>query len=218
MVLSYSSHTTYLWLCSLCNTKATSKQALLLHADGKKHRARARAFLASQQQPAQTDKSAPDAKVSMDTAPNGEAKDDKNAEQPKLQESSKQDNLKPENEVPAEKKKRKLEVSEGDLIKKSRNDTSVDMGNGEVIQSNKATGESNLKKEIASPHCTSAVNNKIKWKKFIKAALKSVRVLNFGMTSFLVFCLIYLCYTDLYLYIMSMGWSYRVNDFQDGLN
>ncbi|KAL8243065.1 hypothetical protein R6Q59_009323 [Mikania micrantha] len=39
------------WFCSLCNTSATSKQTLLLHADGKKHRAKARAFHASKQQP-----------------------------------------------------------------------------------------------------------------------------------------------------------------------
>ena len=74
---------------------------------------------------------------------------------------------------------------EDDLIKKTKNDTSVDMGNGEVIQGEEATGESNLKKE------RSAVKNKIKWKKFIKSALKSVCVLNFRMTSFLVLCLIY---------------------------
>ncbi|KAL6496497.1 hypothetical protein OROGR_029755 [Orobanche gracilis] len=36
---------------SLCNTKTTSKQTLLLHADGKKHRAKARAFHSSKQQP-----------------------------------------------------------------------------------------------------------------------------------------------------------------------
>ncbi|KAL8215499.1 hypothetical protein R6Q57_022336 [Mikania cordata] len=39
------------WFCSLCNTSATSKQTLLLHADGKKHRAKARAFHASKKQP-----------------------------------------------------------------------------------------------------------------------------------------------------------------------
>ncbi|KAL4589469.1 hypothetical protein LXL04_002376 [Taraxacum kok-saghyz] len=39
------------WFCSLCNTSATSKQTLLSHADGKKHRAKARAFHASKQPP-----------------------------------------------------------------------------------------------------------------------------------------------------------------------
>ncbi|KAL9174944.1 hypothetical protein ABFS82_02G083900 [Erythranthe guttata] len=40
-----------MWFCSLCNSKATSKQALLHHANGKKHRAKARAFHESKQQP-----------------------------------------------------------------------------------------------------------------------------------------------------------------------
>lgn len=113
----------------------------------------------------------------METAPNDEARDDKSAEQPKLQESSKLNDLKAVNEVSSEKKKRKLGALEGELTKKSRNDTSVDMGNGEVIQGDKVTGEGNLKKEGKSePNGTSAVKSKIKWKKFIKSALKSVSV------------------------------------------
>nr|ACU23970.1 unknown [Glycine max] len=150
------------WFCSLCNTKATSKQTLLLHADGKKHRAKARAFHASKQPPVEADKSATDAKVAVEIAPNDEVRDDKIGELPKLQESSKQTNSKPGNEISSAKKKRKLEALEDDLIKKTKNDTSVDMGNGEVIQGE----ESNFKKE------GSAVKNKIKWKKFIKSALK----------------------------------------------
>lgn len=176
---------THLWVCSLCNTKATSKQTLLLHADGKKHRAKARAFHASKQQPVEADKSTTDAKVAVETAPNDDVRDGKNGGLPKLQESSEQNNSKPGNEISSAKKKRKLEALEDDRIKKTKNDTSVDMGNGEVIQGEEATGESNLKKE------RSAVKNKIKWKKFIKSALKSVCVLNFRMTSFLVLCLIY---------------------------
>ncbi|XP_057722033.1 UBP1-associated proteins 1C [Arachis stenosperma] len=148
------------WFCSICNTQATSKQTLLLHADGKKHRAKARAYHASKQPPPQTDKFAPDAKIVSEAAPN-EARDGKNAEQPKLEESSKQDNLKSGDEISSA-KKRKLEASEGDLIKKCRNDISVDTGNGEVIQGEEAEGR-----------VESAVKNKIKWKKLIKSALKS---------------------------------------------
>ncbi|XP_015973796.1 UBP1-associated proteins 1C [Arachis duranensis] len=148
------------WFCSLCNTQATSKQTLLLHADGKKHRAKARAYHASKQPLPQTDKSAPDAKILSEAAPN-EAREGKNAEQPKLEESSKQDNLKSGDEMSSA-KKRKLEASEGDLIKKCRNDISVDTGNGEVIQGEEAEGR-----------VESAVKNKIKWKKLIKSALKS---------------------------------------------
>jgi hypothetical protein len=110
----------------------------------------------------------------VETASNGTAKDDKNVEQPKLQESSEQNNLKPGSEVSSENKKRKLEALEGGLIKKCKNGTLADTENGEVIQGEKA-GE-----------------KKIKWKKFIKAALKTVCVLNLGITSFFVFCLIYL--------------------------
>lgn len=162
------------WFCSLCNTKATSKQTLLLHADGKKHRAKARAIHASKQQPVQADKSATDAKVAVETAPNDEVRDDKNGELPKLQESSKQNNSKPGDEISSAKKKRKLEALEDDLVKKNRNDTSTDIGNGEVIQGEEATRERKLKKRgMVEPNCTSAVKNKIKWKKFIKSALKS---------------------------------------------
>ncbi|CAH2073836.1 unnamed protein product [Thlaspi arvense] len=39
----------YPWFCSLCNTKATSQQTLLAHADGKEHRGKAKAFHAKQQ-------------------------------------------------------------------------------------------------------------------------------------------------------------------------
>lgn len=142
------------WFCSLCNTKATSKQALLLHAEGKKHGAKARAFHASKQPLVQTDNFAPDAKDAVETGSNDMAKDDKISEQPKLHESSEQNNLKPVNEVSSEKKKRKHEALEGDVIKKNKNDTSVDVENGEVFQGEKAR------------------ERKIKWKKFIKAALK----------------------------------------------
>ncbi|KAK1312504.1 hypothetical protein QJS10_CPA07g01007 [Acorus calamus] len=54
------------WFCSLCKTKATSQQTLLLHADGKKHRAKAKAFQASQQKPDQAEETA---KASIDSGP-----------------------------------------------------------------------------------------------------------------------------------------------------
>ncbi|CAL0306964.1 unnamed protein product [Lupinus luteus] len=148
------------WFCSLCNTKATSQQTLLLHADGKKHRARARAVHASKQQSAQTEKSTTDAKITVETATNGVVRDDQNADHAKLQESSKQDNLKPENEISSTNKKRKIDVSEGGLVKKSRNGNSVDNENGQVIQGEGAEAAKGDK-------------NKIKWKKFITSALKS---------------------------------------------
>ncbi|QCD80263.1 UBP1-associated proteins 1C [Vigna unguiculata] len=166
------------WFCSLCNTTTTSKQTLLLHADGKKHRAKARAFHASKQQPVQADKSVTDdAKTVVETGPNDKVRDESNVEVPKLKESSTQNDSKPGNETSA-KKKRKLEaLGDGksvDLVKKSRNGTSVDMGNGEVIQGEKTTGEGNLKKEgMLEPHSTSTVENKIKWRKLLRSAFKS---------------------------------------------
>ncbi|KAL1808875.1 hypothetical protein ACET3Z_025865 [Daucus carota] len=55
------------WFCRLCNTSATSRQTLLLHAEGKKHRAKARAFHASMQPPKQTEELTPTAKVSSES-------------------------------------------------------------------------------------------------------------------------------------------------------
>ncbi|MBA0835719.1 hypothetical protein Goarm_007984, partial [Gossypium armourianum] len=65
----------------LCNTKVTSQQTLLLHAEGKKHRAKARAFHAKQSE--QMEASALDTKAltenkanseSLENKPKGEAK------------------------------------------------------------------------------------------------------------------------------------------------
>lgn len=93
------------WFCSLCNTSATSKQTLLLHADGKKHRAKARAFHASKEPP----------KVSEDPTPNTEGKS----------ENIKKNDLEDVKEShTSESKKRKLEASENN----------GELGNGEVIQ------------------------------------------------------------------------------------
>ncbi|XP_058755108.1 UBP1-associated proteins 1C-like [Vicia villosa] len=144
------------WFCSCCNTRATSQQALLLHAEGKKHGAKAQAFHASQQPSVQAEKHAPDAKDAVEAASDGVAKKDGiNAEHPKLQEPSEENNLKPASEVSSEKKKRKLDATKGGLIKKCKIDASVDTKNDEVILGEKTK------------------DRKIKWKKFIKAALKS---------------------------------------------
>ncbi|KAI4335257.1 hypothetical protein L6164_013921 [Bauhinia variegata] len=166
------------WFCSLCNTKATSKQTILLHADGKKHRAKARAFHAANQQPNPTDKSNPDEKHAVDNAPNDEGQEVKKVEQPKLQDPSEHDDLKPQDGISPSKKKRKPDPLEDKPTgKKSKDNASGDMGNGEVIQvkrAEEAGKESRLKKDnIIESGCTNGVKNKIKWKKFIKSALKS---------------------------------------------
>ncbi|CBI27867.3 unnamed protein product, partial [Vitis vinifera] len=128
------------WFCSLCNTKATSKQALLLHADGKKHRAKARAFHA--------------------------------ANEPKQKEESTQNGN----------KKRKLDASDnnGDR-KKVGGDASGELGNGEVIQVERAEAEETVLQVKKAKHDVSKepssmkedTKKKIKWKKLITSALKS---------------------------------------------
>ncbi|XP_057537764.1 UBP1-associated proteins 1C [Amaranthus tricolor] len=64
------------WFCSICNTKATSQQTLLLHADGKKHRAKARAYAAKQQpnQPEET------AVINAENSPKNEVPGDSTGE------------------------------------------------------------------------------------------------------------------------------------------
>ncbi|XP_028797483.1 UBP1-associated proteins 1C [Neltuma alba] len=160
------------WFCSLCNTRATSKQTLLLHADGKKHRAKARAFHAAKQQPTQMDASSPDAKLPVEQASNDKVQLNNNGQQTKLQDPSEHNNLKSGNEISQSNKKRKSDVAEDDPNrKKGRDDNSGELGNGEVVQAEGAEAgrkEDRLKKETM-------VNDKknIKWKKFIKSALKS---------------------------------------------
>ncbi|MBA0866588.1 hypothetical protein Goshw_022580, partial [Gossypium schwendimanii] len=63
------------WFFSLCNTKVTSQQTLLLHAEGKKHRAKARAFHAKQ--PEQMEASALDTKALTENKANSESLENK---------------------------------------------------------------------------------------------------------------------------------------------
>ncbi|KAL8498046.1 hypothetical protein ACS0TY_021397 [Phlomoides rotata] len=164
------------WFCSLCNTKATSKQTLLLHADGKKHRAKARAFHAKQQ-------------------PNGTAETkgttENNAEKKDLVESGNQDSSKVspidddsavENNVLESKKKRKLEVCQnGDAHHKNGGDVSAEVGNGKVkgaetevtkgLKKAKHSGTQELAK-LDSAVDKDLGKMKIKWKKLITSALK----------------------------------------------
>ncbi|KAL6274445.1 hypothetical protein ACE6H2_025137 [Prunus campanulata] len=157
------------WFCSLCNTKATSEQTLLLHAEGKKHRARARAIHAAKQQPKQPEESA------LDTKPTPE---NKQIEEPKLQDASRvsaeQNSSQAGNGTLLSEKKRKLDASKNDESrKKTRDNTS-----NEVIQSGKteANGkESQLEtdKLVESSSAKNESNMKIKWKKLITSTLKS---------------------------------------------
>ncbi|KAL0315804.1 UNVERIFIED_CONTAM: UBP1-associated proteins 1C [Sesamum radiatum] len=152
------------WFCSLCNTKATSKQALLLHADGKKHRAKARAFHAAKQQPNDT----AETKGSSENNAKTEAPENKDSEENNALESN---------------KKRKLEASENDGAQnKTVGDNPAELGNGEVIQTKGAEAKGlkkakhNATKEEAgldSAADKDSSKKKIKWKKLITSALKS---------------------------------------------
>ncbi|KAE8712538.1 mitogen-activated protein kinase kinase 2 [Hibiscus syriacus] len=157
------------WFCSLCNTKATSQQTLLLHADGKKHRAKARAFHAKQQ-PQQTEESAPDTKDSAENKENGELPENKSVGEDKLQDHSKdgqpQINSVAANGCISSNKKRKLD------------DSSDETGNGEVTQMEKEKAKKSKHNAIKEGLVESAftkedTKKKIKWKKLIKEALKS---------------------------------------------
>lgn len=146
------------WFCSLCNTKASSKQTLLLHADGKKHRAKARAFhAANQQQIGKTESTNPDATVSTDNNPKEEVPERKSNEEQK--------DLNPSEAESADllsKKKRKHEASENGAVKQRTGGESV--------------GETNIHVKRAKNTLVEVEEDKakkIKWKKLITAALKS---------------------------------------------
>lgn len=173
------------WFCSLCNTKATSKQALLLHADGKKHRAKARAFHAANE-PKQKEESIQNGNVSTENISKDESIGDKNVEEAKMQDppqmATVHDSLETENENLASKKKRKLDASDnnGDR-KKVGGDASGELGNGEVIQVERAEAEETVLQVKKAKHDVSKepssmkedTKKKIKWKKLITSALKS---------------------------------------------
>ncbi|KAL5572422.1 hypothetical protein UlMin_022019 [Ulmus minor] len=155
------------WFCSICNTKATSKQTLLLHAEGKKHKAKARAIHAAKQPPKQTEESAP----ASENPPKDEV-DKKNVEAAKVQDVPKVDsgdnNVEASNGNLPSKKKRKNDNSDDAGLKKKTKDERIPLDNGEVIQGEKTEAqekESKLKNEESK--------TKIKWKKLITSSLKS---------------------------------------------
>ncbi|KAJ7955933.1 UBP1-associated proteins 1C-like [Quillaja saponaria] len=164
------------WFCSLCNTKTTSRQTLLLHAEGKKHKAKAKGFHAAKQQPIKKDESAPDAESPTGNTPKRELVNNKHVGQPKLQERLKMgsvyNDLDSENGTLPSTKKRKFDAFENvSLMNKSRDNSSDEVGNGEVVQGERAEGNngeiiSKKDKLVESAY-------KIKWKKLIKSALKS---------------------------------------------
>ncbi|KAJ6742738.1 CELL GROWTH-REGULATING NUCLEOLAR PROTEIN LYAR [Salix viminalis] len=172
------------WFCSLCNTKATSKQTLLLHADGKKHRAKARAIQAAKQQPKQTEESALDSNAPTKAA----LMENNHVEEQKLQDTPDADsadtNTEIENGKLPSKRKRKLDASENDGAgNETKDDDANEVGNdkGQVERRKSGDVESQLKKPkhnaLKDDKATSSKkeDNKenIKWRKLIKSTLKS---------------------------------------------
>ncbi|KAK9149120.1 hypothetical protein Scep_007877 [Stephania cephalantha] len=144
------------WHCSLCNTSATSKQTLLLHAEGKKHRAKARAFHASKQPPKPVE-------------------DPSNAKQPS------DDDRKGESALTNDEAKE--EVLKATHDSGNIGNEVGEKSNGEVIQAKRAKEEpKRLKQETlafaAEEEEQAGVtqessDQKIKWKKLITSILKS---------------------------------------------
>lgn len=170
------------WFCSLCNIKASSEQTLLLHAEGKKHKAKARAFHASKQQPQQKQESTSPATLPPEEASKSRGGDGEHIEEPK--DISTSNNAHDNSEVDKgnlqSSKKRKHDGSDKiDHKKKTMLDKLNEVGDGEVIQAENTevkkskhvvTARENA--EDAS-HPNEDAQKKIKWKKLIKSTLKS---------------------------------------------
>ncbi|KAK9142279.1 hypothetical protein Syun_011679 [Stephania yunnanensis] len=170
------------WHCSLCNTSATSKQTLLLHAEGKKHRAKARAFHASKQPPKPVEDPS-NAKQPSD--------DDRKGESALTNDEAKEEALKAtqcngtveENGSLSGKKKRKHGGSDSGSDSGNIGNEVGEKSNGEVIQAKLAKEEpKRLKQEtlaFAAEEDEQAgvtqesSDQKIKWKKLITSILKS---------------------------------------------
>ncbi|KAL6496487.1 hypothetical protein OROGR_029745 [Orobanche gracilis] len=165
------------WFCSVCNTKTTSKQTLLLHADGKKHRAKARAFHSSEQQPnndtAHTKGS--DEKYANDEVPeNKDAGNQNSTEAAPLSDGSGVF----ESKSSESNKKRKLEASQNG--NKTGDDISTEFGKGEIRGSKTKKGSKRAKHsatqenaQVDSADGKDCEEKKIQWKKLITSALKS---------------------------------------------
>ncbi|WVZ69941.1 hypothetical protein U9M48_018654 [Paspalum notatum var. saurae] len=142
------------WFCSLCKTTTTSKQTLLLHADGKKHRAKAKAFHASQKQANETEQT-PDVKETGAVPTKESAQEN----------GGKSGDSERDDEKDAGKRKRM-----GDTTIEEPNNTKrqhlASLGTGEVIQSENG-------KSASGADCKNTEKQKIKWKKIITRTLKT---------------------------------------------
>ncbi|KAM0874198.1 hypothetical protein ACQ4PT_037581 [Festuca glaucescens] len=154
------------WFCSLCNTTTTSKQTLLGHADGRKHRAKAKAYHASQKQENVSEKTPDDKEIGG--APTTEL--------PQLNVGKGADS---ERDVDKDAVKRKrtdsIALEEPDNANKRQNLSNLKTG--EVIQSE--NGELKAKSKSAVNEVVNGANHqdpkkqKIKWKKIITKILET---------------------------------------------
>lgn len=158
----------------------------MLHADGKKHRAKARAYHAAQQPPKQSEEVI-DLNGSTEQTSNCQATDSNNVEEPEPQNLPKVDIAHEEvrtlnGDLPSS-KKRKINACENDG-KKTSSPQADEGGAGEVIQVDAAkTKEAEkqckkskhaLPKDSPSMNTDDSTEKKIKWKKMISSTLKSV--------------------------------------------
>ncbi|KAL5221881.1 hypothetical protein ABZP36_026594 [Zizania latifolia] len=141
------------WFCSLCNTTTTSKQTLLSHADGKKHRAKAKAYHASQKQANGPEQSL---KETVGAPTDNERGVDKDAVKRKRTDDTASE--------------------DPDNIKRQNN---LSENTGEVIQSANGEPEHKAKSKSTADELASNANlkdtkqQKIKWKKIITKALQT---------------------------------------------
>ncbi|KAF7022682.1 hypothetical protein CFC21_035351 [Triticum aestivum] len=155
------------WFCSLCNTTTTSKQTLLGHADGRKHRAKAKAFHASQKQENGAEQTPSDKETGgAPTTASTELNDGKGAD----------------GERDADK----------DVVKRKRTDSTTseepdnakrqilsNLKTGEAIQSENGEAELKTKSKSAAEELVIGANHqdikkqKIKWKKIITKILET---------------------------------------------
>ncbi|KAG9129376.1 hypothetical protein Leryth_027118 [Lithospermum erythrorhizon] len=172
------------WFCSLCNTNATSKQTLQLHAEGKKHRAKARSFHAANQPPKQMEETEKDSVVKKENneiSVNGLAKP--NMSEPELIPNNA--SLEATNGDLKSSKKRKSESADKDGAGvKNSGEMCTELGTGEVIQLEKPYTGKEIHRVKKAKHSLNENRNgkdlslekegkKIKWKKLITSVLKS---------------------------------------------
>lgn len=139
-------------LDSLCNTTTTSKQTLLMHAEGKKHRAKARAFHAKNQ-PTGATQEASSVSVPSTDAP--------------VSQTGATNTVNGQNHPNGDLK------GEEKSVKRKREDQKTDEQNGHVVEVENVEPKIEKKKKVKG--AKEDGDSEIKWKKIITSILKSVR-------------------------------------------